>query len=262
MSAFCAVMQLLAYYWGMSKRLVEVARKVGVSEATVSRVLNDKPGVSDATRQAVLTALDVLGYERPTKLRGEGARLAGLILPDIQNPLYTAFADVISATLAQNGYATVLCVQSAGGITESAYINLLLQQRVSGVIIVEGLHSHLGDDLGHYDRLLDVHLPTVLVNGRAHGLDFVTVSADDRSGVEQAMRHLRQLGHSTIGLLLGPEDRVTTRRRLACARELSAELGIAYTDELVAYFDEFGRVGAGGRVAPVRSGCDRIDLRQ
>ena len=63
----------------MSRRLADVAKKVGVSEATVSRVLNGKPGVSEATRQAVLTALDVLGYERPTKLRGEPrqARRAG-----------------------------------------------------------------------------------------------------------------------------------------------------------------------------------------
>ncbi|GMA25005.1 hypothetical protein GCM10025864_27640 [Luteimicrobium album] len=57
----------------MAKRLSDVAKKVGVSEATVSRVLNDKPGVSQATRDAVLTALDVLGYERPTKLRGSAA---------------------------------------------------------------------------------------------------------------------------------------------------------------------------------------------
>ena len=49
----------------MTRRLAEVARKVGVSEATVSRVLNGKPGVAEPTRQAVLTALDVLGYERP-----------------------------------------------------------------------------------------------------------------------------------------------------------------------------------------------------
>ena len=57
-----------------SRRLADVARKVGVSEATVSRVLNGKAGVSDSTREAVLTALDVLGYERPTQLRGERAR--------------------------------------------------------------------------------------------------------------------------------------------------------------------------------------------
>ncbi|MFF8098145.1 LacI family DNA-binding transcriptional regulator, partial [Streptomyces sp. NPDC016675] len=58
----------------MTRRLAQVAKKVGVSEATVSRVLNGKPGVSEATRQSVLSALDVLGYERPTQLRGERAR--------------------------------------------------------------------------------------------------------------------------------------------------------------------------------------------
>ncbi len=68
----------------MTGRLADVARKVGVSEATVSRVLNEKPGVSDATRARILTALDVLGYERPSKLRGElheGHRPQGRILP-------------------------------------------------------------------------------------------------------------------------------------------------------------------------------------
>ncbi|WP_432131963.1 LacI family DNA-binding transcriptional regulator, partial [Streptomyces tendae] len=66
----------------MTRRLAQVAKKVGVSEATVSRVLNGKPGVSEATRQSVLSALDVLGYERPTQLRGERARLVGLVLPE------------------------------------------------------------------------------------------------------------------------------------------------------------------------------------
>ncbi|WP_193450483.1 LacI family DNA-binding transcriptional regulator, partial [Streptomyces plicatus] len=79
----------------MTRRLAQVAKKVGVSEATVSRVLNDKPGVSQATRQSVLSALDVLGYERPTQLRGERARLVGLVLPELQNPIFPAFAEVI-----------------------------------------------------------------------------------------------------------------------------------------------------------------------
>ena len=97
----------------MSRRLAEVARKVGVSEATVSRVLNEKPGVSESTRQAVLTALDVLGYERPTKLRGERARLVGLVLPELQNPIFPAFAEVVSNALAQQGYTPVLCTRSS-----------------------------------------------------------------------------------------------------------------------------------------------------
>src|ERR1700685_2778268 len=99
-----------------SRRLGEVAQKVGVSEATVSRVLNGKPGVSASTREAVLTALDVLGYARPTQLRGERARLIGLVLPELQSPIFPALAEVIGGALAQRGFTPVLCTaRTAGG---------------------------------------------------------------------------------------------------------------------------------------------------
>src|SRR5207344_254992 len=124
----------------MSRRLAEVARKVGVSEATVSRVLNEKPGVSESTRQAVLTALDVLGYERPSKLRGERARLVGLVLPELQNPIFPAFAEVVGSALAERGYTPVLCTQTAA-VTEADYVELLLQQQVSGVVFAGGLYT-------------------------------------------------------------------------------------------------------------------------
>ena len=54
-------------------RLADIAKQAGVSEATVSRVLNDRPGVSANARQLVLTALDVLGFERPERLRKRSA---------------------------------------------------------------------------------------------------------------------------------------------------------------------------------------------
>ena len=109
----------MTYICGMTRtparRLADVAKKVGVSEATVSRVLNGKPGVSDSTRETVLTALDVLGYERPSKLRGQRARLIGLVLPEVQNPIFPALAEVIGANLAQRGFTPVLCARTAGG---------------------------------------------------------------------------------------------------------------------------------------------------
>src|SRR5207302_9470218 len=77
----------------MRRRLAEVAQYAGVSEATVSRVLNERPGVAKATKELVLTALDVFGYERPTGLRGARARLVGLVLPELQNPIFPAFAE-------------------------------------------------------------------------------------------------------------------------------------------------------------------------
>ncbi|TFV98071.1 LacI family DNA-binding transcriptional regulator [Leifsonia flava] len=210
----------------MSRRLADVARKVGVSEATVSRVLNNKPGVSEATRRTVLTALDVLGYERPTKLRGERARLVGLVMPELQNPIFPAFAEVISGGLAQNGYTPVLCTQTAGGISESDYVELLLHQQVSGVIFVGGAYAQADTSHDHYERLRELNLPTVLVNAPVPDLDFATVSCDDRVSMEQAFSHLMQLGHSEIGILLGPTDHMPSRRKLEAAERIAGATGL------------------------------------
>src|ERR1700748_3437577 len=115
----------------MAHRLGDVARKAGVSEATVSRVLNRRPGVSALPRSAVLTALDVLGYERPTQLRGVRARLVGLVMPELQNPIFPALAEVAGGALVQLGFTPVLCTRTAGGLTEAEYVSMLLDQQVS-----------------------------------------------------------------------------------------------------------------------------------
>ena len=210
----------------MSRRLAEVARKVGVSEATVSRVLNGKPGVAAATREAVLTALDVLGYERPTKLRGERARLVGLVLPELTNPIFPAFAEVMGGALAQQGFTPVLCTQTAGGVTESEYVDLLLGQQVSGIVFAGGHYAQRTASHEHYERLSSRNLPVVLINASIEALPFPRVSCDDDVAVEQALGHLVSLGHSRIGLLLGPQDHVPSERKLAAARVVARRLGL------------------------------------
>lgn len=209
----------------MARRLAQVAKKVGVSEATVSRVLNDKPGVSEATRQAVLSALDVLGYERPTQLRGERARLVGLVLPELQNPIFPAFAEVIGGALAQQGLTPVLCTQTKGGVSEADYVDLLLQQQVSGVVFAGGLFAQANAEHGHYDRLAERRIPAVLINASVDRLDFPRVSCDDAVAVEQAWRHLVSLGHERIGMVLGPSDHMPSQRKLTAARKLVADGG-------------------------------------
>lgn len=76
----------------MRVRLGDIAARVGVSTATVSRVLNDRPGVSETTRDEVLAALDSLGYERPLWLRTKSTGLVGLIVPELDNPVFPLFA--------------------------------------------------------------------------------------------------------------------------------------------------------------------------
>jgi DNA-binding LacI/PurR family transcriptional regulator len=215
----------------MRRRLADVADKVGVSEATVSRVLNGRPGVSEATRDAVLSALDVLGYERPTSLRGERVRLVGLVLPELQNPIFPALAEIVGGALTQQGLTPVLCVRAAaGGLSESDYVSMLLGQQVSGVIFAGGDYMEADSPHEHYQRLRDRGVPAMLVNGAVDGIGFPSVSVDDAAATEQGFGHLFSLGHRRIGLLIGPEDHVPSRRRVASYMALAARAGIDTTD--------------------------------
>ncbi|MBA8928554.1 DNA-binding LacI/PurR family transcriptional regulator [Kutzneria viridogrisea] len=217
----------------MTRRLAEVAQKVGVSEATVSRVLNGKPGVSDATRAAVLTALDVLGYERPTQLRGQRSRLVGLVLPELQNPIFPAFADVVGNGLAQRGFTPVLCTRTAGGVSEADYVELLLQQHVSGVVFAGGLFAQADASHEHYRRLTERGLPAVLVNAAVSDLRFPKVSCDDAVAAEQALGHLLSLGHERVGMVLGPHDHVPSQRKLAAFLTGAARAGVVVPEHAV-----------------------------
>ncbi|MBH5129196.1 LacI family DNA-binding transcriptional regulator [Streptomyces sp. HB-N217] len=218
----------------MTRRLAQVAKKVGVSEATVSRVLNGKPGVSAATRQSVLSALDVLGYERPTQLRGERARLVGLVLPELQNPIFPAFAEVIGGALAQQGLTPVLCTQTKGGVSEADYVELLLQQQVSGVVFAGGgLFAQADAPHDHYRLLAERNIPVVLVNASIADLGFPCIACDDAVAVGQSWRHLASLGHERIGLVLGPSDHIPSRRKLAAAQEAAAAAGGTLPDGYV-----------------------------
>lgn len=215
------------------RRLAEVAKKVGVSEATVSRVLNAKPGVSEATRGAVLTALDVLGYERPTQLRGDRARLVGLVLPELANPIFPALAEVVGGALAQRGFTPVLCTRTAGGLSEADYVKMLLEQQVSGVIFAGGHFAEADAPHEHYGRLHERGLPAVLVNAGVDSMPFPILATDDAVAVEQAYRHLRSLGHTRIGLLLGPEDHIPSRRKLATFEREASLAGLPVSPELI-----------------------------
>jgi len=231
-----------------ARRLADVAKKVGVSEATVSRVLNGKAGVSDSTREAVLTALDVLGYERPTQLRGQRARLIGLVLPELQNPIFPALAEVIGGALAQRGFTPVLCTRTAGGLSEADYVDMLLEQHASGVVFAGGHFAELAAPHDHYRLLHSRGIPVVLVNAAIDNLGFPCVATDDLSAAGQAFGHLVALGHERIGLVLGPEDHMPSRRKLAAFQDHVARAGFAVAPVEHALFSLEGGQAAATRM--------------
>ena len=203
----------------MGARLADIAAQAGVSEATVSRVLNGKPGVAEGTRQAVLTALDVLGYERPAKLRQHSAGLVGLIVPELENPIFPAFAQVIESALARQGYTPVLCTQTPGGVHEDEYTRMLLERGVSGIVFVSGLHADTTKDAARYQALRRRGLPIVLFNGYVEGVDAPFISNDDVASMELSVGHLVELGHTRIGLAVGPRRFTPVLRKIVGFRE-------------------------------------------
>ncbi len=195
-------------------RLADVAARSGVSEATVSRVLNGKPGVSEAQRKAILRALEELGYERPARVRGKAAGLIGLIVPELSNPVFPLFAQTIETALAAHGYTTVLCTQTPDGVHEDSYVGMLLERGVAGIVFVSGIHANVDTDLARYRALRERGLPIVLVNGYQPGVDAPFLSCDDATGVDLAVEHLAGLGHRRIGLAMGPARYVPSRRKI------------------------------------------------
>ncbi|MFF3322745.1 LacI family DNA-binding transcriptional regulator [Streptomyces sp. NPDC002889] len=194
-------------------RLSDIAAQAAVSEATVSRVLNGKPGVASPTRQRVLAALDVLGYERPVRLKRRSAGLVGLVIPELTNPIFPAFAQVIEQVLAGHGYTPVLCTQMPGGATEDELVEQLVERGVTGIVFLSGLHADTTADASRYVRLSSRGVPFVLINGYNEAVDAPFVSPDDRSAARMAVSHLAELGHERIGLAIGPTRYVPSRRK-------------------------------------------------
>ncbi|MCZ7413984.1 MULTISPECIES: LacI family DNA-binding transcriptional regulator [unclassified Streptomyces] len=212
----------------MTARLADIAAQAGVSEATVSRVLNGKPGVAAATRESVLAALDLLGYERPARLRQRSAGLVGLITPELENPIFPAFAQVIAQALTRQGYTPVLATQTPGGSTEDELTEMLVERGVAGIIFVSGLHADTTADVRRYERLRGQGVPYVLVNGFSPKLRAAFVSPDDRAAMRLAVTHLVSLGHERIGLALGPARFVPVQRKIEGFRQsVEEQLGLA-----------------------------------
>ncbi|MGH3769172.1 MAG: LacI family DNA-binding transcriptional regulator [Pseudonocardiaceae bacterium] len=198
----------------MTSRLEKIAHHAGVSKATVSRVLNEQPGVSDEFRGRVLSALDVLGYERPTRLRPRSAGLIGLVVPELENPIFPLFAQVIGYGLSRQNYTPVLCVQTPDSVGEDEYVAMLLDRGVAGIIFVSGLHTDPALDHSRYRDLVARRLPIVLVNGYLDDVDAPFISCDNEAAGKLAVEHLVSLKHHRIALATGHTRHSPVNRQL------------------------------------------------
>ncbi|MET8028927.1 LacI family DNA-binding transcriptional regulator [Streptomyces avermitilis] len=245
----------------MTARLADIAAQAGVSKATVSRVLNGARGVATDTRASVLSALDVLGYERPLRLRQRRADLVGLITPELDNPIFPAFAQVIGQALTRQGYTPVLATQTPGGSTEDELSEMLVSRGVSGIIFVSGLHADTTADTQRYDRLRAQEVPFVLINGFSSKITAPFVSPDDRAAMRLAVTHLTELGHTRIGLALGPKRFVPVQRKIEGFQAgMREQLGLSAEEsrELVRHSLYTLEGGQAAATALIGEGCTAV----
>ena len=217
----------------MKPRLHHVAELAGVSPATVSRVLNGRPGVAEPTRREVLRALSQLGYEPVGRARARHHGIVGLVVPELDNPVFPRLAQAIESRLAAEGRTMLMGTSTPAGMREADYLDALLDQAVAGIVIVSGLAANLSADHRQYEDLVARGVPTVLVNGRAPGIGLAAVSTDHVAAGQQAVRHLAELGHTRIGVAIGPLRYIPSREFLDGYHQGMASAALPLNDTLV-----------------------------
>jgi DNA-binding LacI/PurR family transcriptional regulator len=127
----------------------------------------------------------------------------------------------------------VLCTQTPGGVHEDEYAKMLLERGVAGIVFVSGLHADATADPARYQALRRRGLPIVLVNGYVEGVDAPFISNDDVTSMELSVGHLAELGHTRIGLAVGPQRFTTVLHKTAGFREaMRRRLGDQMTDDV------------------------------
>ena len=178
----------------------DVARAANVSISTVSHVLSGKRPTSGATRQRVEDVIQRLGY-RPNRvaqsLVWRRPFALGLIIPDITNPYFPAFALGAEDRVRERGYTLVLGNSEYDPERESSYLELVRSQQLAGAIYCLG--DEMSPILAEIQRAVDEGLAVVLVHSPMPSVP--TVCADNRQGGRLAAQHLLDLGHRAIGII-------------------------------------------------------------
>jgi LacI family transcriptional regulator len=216
----------------MATTIADVARRAGVSTATVSRVLSGVGPARPETQARVQAAARDLGF-RPSdvarSLKRRSTLTLGLIVTDIENPYFPQLVKAVEDAAIAEGYAILLCNADDDPEREATYLDFLVDRRVDGLIVAA---STIGSSQGAW--LAAAPLPTVLVNTAAPGDPLPTVVSDNRGGGRAAADHLLALGHRRFGYLMPPPRNLDAPERLAGVRDALAAAGIGRDDLAIA----------------------------
>lgn len=221
----------------------DVAREAGVSIATVSYVLNNSGAVSEPTRQRVLQAVERLGYRPSVLAQGLQARESRMIgyswqpmPPDQFNPILEKFLHGMAEAAARHGYHVLAFPSTEPSDEITPYHEMIERDRVDGFILS---NTNLDDPRIRY--LLEADFPFVAFGRANPDWEFAWVDVDGADGVEQAVNHLLELGHTRIACLAWPEESLTGQYRLAGYRRAMAGAGLTVEPDQVIRTENYYR---------------------
>jgi LacI family transcriptional regulator len=237
----------------------DVAQQAGVSIKTVSRVVNDEPGVHADTAERVLAAIERLGFRRNLGAlnlrRGESTGTIGLVLEDVANPFYSGLTRAAEEVARRFG-RQVLTGSSDEDPTRERELSLeFCARRVDGLIVIPAGKQH-----GYLMPEIASGMPVVFVDRPPGDVSADTILVDNAAGAAKAVAHLAAHGHRRIAFLGDAPTIFTAAERLRGFRDGCARAGIP--PDLVAmgpHSDETVRTMLGAATALI-TGNNRITV--
>jgi LacI family transcriptional regulator len=191
----------------------QVAERAGVSTATVSRVLTGKTPVDAEKREVVLQAIADLNY-RPnllaSNLRNQRTAKIGVVVPDIENPMYSRPIQVFEEIAFNRGFRVLLCNTQDERVKQRAYLDVLADERVAGILLVP-----FQTDGPEIAETLNKGIPIVAYDRPVDDPRADAVLQDDFEGARRATDLLIEAGHQRVGFVTGMSDLKTSVDRLA-----------------------------------------------
>jgi DNA-binding LacI/PurR family transcriptional regulator len=164
--------------------------------------------------------------------------MIGLLVPDLENPIFPALAQAMEERATEAGFASILCNTTAAAFREVDYVHMLLDRGADGMIFISCEMTNMSGDHDHYARLVEEGARIVFVNGALNALSVPSVAVDERSAGELATQHLIDLGHERVGYVAGPDYYLPTRQK-AAGRDSALRRAGLESDGLVAHGDDF-----------------------
>lgn len=202
----------------------DVAKRAGVAPITVSRVINNSGSVTAETRERVKQAVRELNYvpnRLARSLRLKRTHTIALIVSDITNPFWTTVVRGVEDAAQDAGFNVILCNTDESEAKQEQYLDVLLQKRVDGILLVPACSdTRLGDWLQRQNT------PIVILDRQVYTASADVVRGDSEGGAYRLVQHLLSLGHRQIAVLSGPQGVSTAEDRVAGCRRALQEAGL------------------------------------